>query len=198
MEINEHYRYSDELQFGDNPNMKYGFIMGRFQPFHFGHQHIINEIILDGRTPIILIGDDNGKSPNKNPLSNTERKVLIEQVFPNLCEIRFIKDNDDWTSWFNEINDSLMEIAKKEDIALYFHNKEIDRYCSFECNGKVYENEFYTKIFEDAGYQMTPVEFVERSDIHVDADARNLRENFEDFRHLIDGRNYWTLKGWGW
>jgi hypothetical protein len=119
-------------------------------------------------------------------------------VFPGECIFVPIKDNPDWTEWFKSIEDSLKGIAPKENIALFFHNKEVDRYAEFECNGKKYQNEFYTKIYEDAGYDLIPVEFVERTDIKVDADARNIRDNFEDFKHLMDGRNYWTLKKWGW
>jgi len=180
------------------PAIKYGIVKGRFQPFHFGHQHIINEIILDGRTPIVIIGDDDGKNPEKNPLTISQRMQLIEQVFPGMCIFVPIKDNNDWTEWFASIESALINIAPKEDIALFFHNKEVDRYAEFECNGKKYCNEFYTKIYEDAGYNLIPVEFVERTDIKVDADARNIRENFEAFKHLMDGRNYWKLKGWGW
>ena len=180
------------------PAPKYGIVKGRFQPFHFGHQHIINEVILDGRTPIIIIGDDDGANCEKNPLTVFQRIQLIEQVFPGVCIFIPIKDNTNWTKWFDSIEGKLSEIAPKEDIALFFHNKECDRYDGFECRGKEYFNEFYTEIYLDAGYRLIPVEFVERTDIKVDADARNIRDNFEDFRHLMDGRNYWKLKSWGW
>lgn len=179
---------------------KYGIIMGRFQPFHFGHQHIINEIILDGRKPIVILGDDNGKDPKKNPLSVSQRMTLIEQVFPREYIIFSVKDNpDSWTDWFNELTDKLKTVAEDfDDVALYYHNKECDRYDYFDCNGREYFNEFYTVIFEDAGIQLREVEFVDRSDIKIDANARNIRDDFEAYKHLMDGRNYWTLKNWGW
>ena len=91
-----------------------------------------------------------------------------------------------------------MKVANPKNCSLFYHNKPEDCYSTFECNGKKYENSFYTEIFRNYGFSMKEVEFVERSDIHIDADAKNIRENFEAFKHLMDGRNYWTLKGWGW
>ena len=36
--------------------MKKALILGRFQPFHFGHLNVINEVIKEGLLPIIGIG----------------------------------------------------------------------------------------------------------------------------------------------
>ena len=177
---------------------KYGFVIGRFQPFHFGHQHIINEMLIDGVTPIILIGDDGGKNLDKNPLSVEQRTELIEQVFPNACIIITVRDREDWDEWFSDVTYELKKISELINISLYYHNKECDRYDYFSHRGKEYYNEFYTKIYEDEGFTLRPVEFVERSDIVIQADARNIRDDFEAFKHLMDGRNYWKLKDWGW
>ena len=187
------------IETGENIKpQEYGIVIGRFQPFHFGHQHIINEIILDGRKPIVILGDDNGKDKKKNPLSFEQRKILIEQVFPGECYIIQQFDNEDWNIWFNEVVEKVSKISDPKYSYLYYHNKECDRYDYFECNGKEYFNEFYTAVYKDAGINLREVEFVKRSDIHIDADARNIRDDFEDFKHLLDGRNYWQLKKWGW
>ena len=181
----------------DQP-IQYGLVIGRFQPFHFGHQHIINEILLDGKTPIVLIGDDGGKDTEKNPLSVAQRMELIEQVFPDICIKVSVEDQPDWDEWFEKVVRTLSMFSRTENVTLYFHNKECDRYDYFSHRGKEYYNEFYTKIYEDEGFTLRPVEFVERSDIVIDADARNIRDDFEAFKHLLDGRNYWKLKEWGW
>lgn len=179
---------------------KFGMVIGRFQPFHFGHEHIINEIILDGKTPIVLITSDNYKNPERNPLSFLQRMTLIETVFPGECICINIEDNDCWDTWYDTIVQELSkfeEINSPGDVTLYYNNKEVDRYKEFTFRNTTYSNEFYTKIFEDE-FCTKQVEFVSRSDIHVDADATNLRDNFEDFKHLLDGRVYWKLKEWGW
>lgn len=181
---------------------EYGLIIGRFQPFHYGHQHIINEVLLDGRTPLIVLGYDEGKNPKKNPLSVEERKTLIKLIYPN-TEIVFVyvtDSNDDWDKWWFDIGHAVVGDSGRfrENITLYFNNKEQDRYDAFEVLGKEYVNEFYTQVFEDNGIKTKKVEFVERTDIVVDADATNIRDNFEAFKHLLDARIYWKLKEWGW
>ena len=180
---------------------EYGLVIGRFQPFHFGHEHIINEVILDGKIPIVLIGDDDGKDPKRNPLATKQVQELFEIVYPGVCIFISVKDSkNDWTQWFDDVGHAVIGDSGriKEQVTLYYYNKEADRHKYFECLNKSYHNEFYTKIFEDNGIKLKEIEFVNRSDIHVKADATNIRDNFEDFKHLLDGRIYWKLKEWGW
>jgi cytidyltransferase-like protein len=177
---------------------QYGLFIGRFQPFHLGHQAIINEIILDGKIPIIVIGDDNEADLKRNPLSYEQRKELIQLVYPSECLFVQSFDATDWTDWFTWTISKVAFLTPLETVTLYYHNKESDRYKFFEYGGKEYHNEFYTKIFEDYGIKMKSIEFVVRTDIHIKADATNLRESFEDFKHLLDGRVYQALKTLGW
>lgn len=176
---------------------EYGLVIGRFQPFHFGHQHIINEILLDGKIPVIMIGA--GGNVDKNPLSSCERRQLIEIVYPTECKFITVYDCNDWDAWLNNIILSLNILSiLSSDVTLYYHNKEVDRYDHFKCFGKDYYNAFYTDIFTDTRIATKEVEFVKRSDIHVAANATNIRDNFEGFKHLLDGRIYHQLKKWGW
>jgi len=176
---------------------QYGLCILRAQPFHFGHSHIINEIILDGLTPIVVIGSDKGNNTQKNPLKPSQVQELIEIVYPGICEFIVVYDSKNWSEWFSDIINGITLTRTKEQITLYYHNKECDRYKSFECLGQEYKNTFYTDIFHKS-IKMKPIEFVKRSDIHIDANATNIRDNFEKFKHLLDGRVYYKLKEWGW
>lgn len=190
--------------FKELPHIKpkeYGLIIGRFQPFHYGHQHIINEVLLDGKVPLIILGNDYGVDPVRNPLTVEQRIELIKLIYPN-AEIIFdwVGDNPNWSSWWDEMGHTVIGSSgrAKEQVTLYYNNKEADRYDHFEVKGKEYINEFYTKVFEDNGIKTRQVEFVERTDIIIDADATNIRENLEAFKHLLDARVYWKLKEFGW
>ncbi len=178
---------------------EYGLVIGRFQPFHYGHQHIINEVLLSGKTPIILLGC--GGDETKNPLTYSQRKELIKLIYPD-TEIIFkcVYDRENWTEWFDDVGHLIVGTSGRhvDQVTLYYNNKPQDRYDHFECQGREYYNEFYTKIFEDNGLKTQQVEFVERTDITVNADATNIRDNFEDFKHLLDARVYHKLKEWGW
>ena len=190
-------------------NKKFGIFIGRVQPFHKGHQEIINEILLDGLTPIIVLGSSNSdRNIFKNPLTFAQRKELIRLVFPNV-PIVFVRglDVNDWDLWFKGITDEIKTVLYREfdlevpcvaDVAsLYFHNKEVDR-TSFDFGGKHYENSFYTEAFESKGFNLKPIQFVKREDVKIDANARDIRENLEGMKHLLDSRVYWKLKEWGW
>ena len=183
------------------PIKEYGLINGRLQPPHYGHLHIINEVLLDGKIPIILLGDDGGANKKRNPLNYEERKELIKLIYPN-TEIIFysLKDKDNWSDWFDDIGHLTVGQSgrHRDQLTLYYNNKEEDRYDHFEVYGKEYINEFYTKIFEDNDIKTRQVQFVERTDIVIDADATNIRDDIEAFKHLLDSRIYWKLKEWGW
>ena len=188
---------------------KFGIFLGRCQPFHKGHQEIINEILLDGLIPIIVLGSSNqDRHIGKNPLTFAQRKELIRTVYPNV-NIVFVRglDASDWNDWFKGLMNEIKSVLFKEfdidvidvsDVAsLYFHNKEIDR-CDFSFGGKEYTKEFYTTIFEEKGFTMRPIKFVKRDDIKIDSNARDIREDLEGRKHLLDARTYWKLKEWGW
>ncbi|MCD6436414.1 MAG: hypothetical protein J7L15_08540 [Clostridiales bacterium] len=180
---------------------KYGLILGRFMPLHYGHQHIVNEVLLDGLIPIILLGDDNGVNPKRNPLSFEQRKELFKLIYPNTeLIILQLKDRDNWTDWFDDMGHLVVGSSgrHRHQIVLYYHNKEQDRYDYFEAYGKEYINEFYTEIFKDNGVDTKKVQFVERNDITVNADATNIRDDIEAFKHLLDARVYHKLKEWKW
>lgn len=179
---------------------EYGLVIGRFQPFHFGHQNIVNEIMLDGLRPLIAVGSINyNRDITKNPLSFQERKDLIQVIYPTEVDIIGLYDFADWTDWFDNVMNTIKysALVEPENVTLYFHNKEVDR-TNFEYRGKVYENTFYTDIFEENGFKMKPIEFVDRKDFKIDSNARDIRSNIEGFKHFLDARIYHKLKTMGW
>ena len=65
--------------------MKKGLILGRFQPFHFGHLELIKSIINEGIETIICIGSAQYSHTRENPFTVEERrKMLIDYGF--ICE----------------------------------------------------------------------------------------------------------------
>ena len=191
---------------------KFGLFIGRCQPFHKGHIEIINEILLAGLIPIIVLGSSNDdRDKSKNPLTYAQRKELIRLVFPN-TPIVFIRgiDYDSWDKWYWNLMNSIEDTIKYEfdlkynteddfinSITLFSHNKEVDR-TTFEWNNKVWENTFYTDIFEFMKFQIRQIQFVKRTDVKIDANARDIRDNLERMKHLLDARCYHKLKEWGW
>lgn len=189
---------------------KFGLVNGRFQPFHRGHQEIINEILLDGLTPIIVLGSSNySRNKLKNPLTFAQRKELIRLIYPN-TPIVFVRgvDYESWDEWYASL---IFNIGKtlahefdrdkylplQDDVIIFHNNKHADRTC-FEFKQKQYMTTWYTDIFDDEGFETQEVRFVKREDIKIDSNARDIRDNLEGLKHLLDARVYFRLKEWGW
>lgn len=179
------------------PHNEFGVILGRFQPFHLGHGAIVNEIILDNKKPILLVGSIN-KTDERNPLTFEERKSLINTVYSDKdIHITGVNDNQDNSLWMNNICYALNHYAEFKGITFYVHNKEVDRY-DFKYKGVKYRNEFYTKMLEVEGFKIKQLEFISRTDIKIDVNARDIRKDIESNKHLLDGRIYNKLKELGW
>ena len=183
--------------------MRYGVFIGRCQPFHMGHQAVINEILLDGLTPIIVLGSSQlDRDMDKNPLSFTKRTALINTIYPNTY-IKYVysEDHKDWDLWYANLMLDLEQAVDsdnlKEDIVIYYNEKEVDR-TDFRMNGVDYENTWYTDVFKDAGFTTQKIKLAERSDLKIDSNARDIRHDLEGYKHLMDARVYNLLREWGW
>ena len=191
------YDYKESLETVNkyiNNEIQYGVFIGRCQPFHLGHQAVINEIMLSGRIPIIVLGSID-KHDEKNPLSYEQRKEIINTVF---CSkdviITGLEDQDNWDDWMNNIQDVLFQKDRtKENVTLFYHNKEVDRQ-DFEYKGEKYKQGFYTDMFDIEGIQRREIEFVDRKDFKIDSNGRDIRHNIEGFKHFLDARVYWKLR----
>lgn len=107
--------------------MQYGILIGRFQPLHYGHQAIINEILQDGLMPIILIGSSNNVCGGKNPLSYTQRASLINLIYGSSVITLPLPDNHSDANWKDGILYLLESMAiTRNDCSLYFFHKAGD------------------------------------------------------------------------
>lgn len=56
--------------------------IGRFEPFHIGHQEVVARALELAERVIILVGSSNQPRTIKNPWTFLDRKHMIESVFP--------------------------------------------------------------------------------------------------------------------
>ena len=69
---------------------KCGLYIGRFQPLHVGHTHIIAKMLEECETVIIAVGSSQeGRTP-RNPFWFGERKSFIEQCFSHCLNKMYI------------------------------------------------------------------------------------------------------------
>jgi hypothetical protein len=167
-----------------------GFFLGRFQPPHMGHTSVINEIMLDGLKPVILLGSTNIPISARNPLTTIQRTELWQLVYPGI-EVIPTLDNPDNEIWA----ESLTSIIGNGTI--YFHDKPEDR-STFVYKGVEFVDAHYIVILQHEGVKTKSLTLAERKDIKINASATNIREDLEAFKHLLDARVYFKLKEFGW
>lgn len=168
--------------------MKYGILLGRFQPFHIAHEAIVHEIIADGLKPLIIVGSNNVRN-KRNPYSALERLEMIQAVFPKVY-VNTVGDYDNWDTWFSVLRHNVPELDNSE-VVWYINNKESDRQ-SFTFNGKEYKSEFYTQVLKDLGYKVKEVTYPKLLNLTISSSA--IRDNLEVHRHYLDARVYKYLK----
>lgn len=72
-------------------------IIGRFQPFHLGHEFLIQKALKENDSVTIAIGSSQESRTKKNPFTYEERKQMIKSCFKDALIIPcpdFKRDND--------------------------------------------------------------------------------------------------------
>ena len=64
--------------------MKKGLVLGRFQPFHYGHLNLIKNIVEMSIEPLICVGSAQCSHTAENPFSIDERKEMIEAAMKDI------------------------------------------------------------------------------------------------------------------
>lgn len=64
--------------------------IGRFQPFHYGHKHVIDEALKVAERVIVLIGSSDESRTQRNPFTYQERHVAIKYSMPTEVHSRLL------------------------------------------------------------------------------------------------------------
>lgn len=126
--------------------MKYqrGLVLGRFQPFHKGHQHLIDKALEECETLVIAVGSANMQD-EKNPFTFEERREKIQEALSQtayggrIAAVVPLDDNPDDDVWLREL------LRKAGPLDVVYGN-----------------NEWPNGIFEKAGYTVVRVPLYKR------------------------------------
>jgi len=124
--------------------------IGRFQPFHNGHQAVIEQALKEAKEVIIILGSSYAPRNLRNPFTFEEREAMIRTLYPvdsypniHVTGVPDYPYNDQ--KWIKAIQDKVTEIASpsertlhkldptKVNIGLIGHSKD--------------ESSYYLKIF---------------------------------------------------
>lgn len=60
---------------------KIAHVIGRFQPFHYGHAAMVDHALREADRVVIILGDTGGPRDSKNPWTVAERTEMIQAVY---------------------------------------------------------------------------------------------------------------------
>jgi nicotinamide-nucleotide adenylyltransferase len=138
-----------------------GLLIGRFQPFHWGHLEAFQFALSKVDKLWVGLGSSNKPTQKNNPFSAEERKEMILSSIDNSTKERisiyFIPDLDNHIKWIEKID----SIVPKFD--LVFSNDELTKY-----------------LYSTISVQVTPIPFLKRDEL-----------SGTNIRNLIIGDQKW-------
>ncbi len=171
-------------------NLKYGILIGKYSKcWHNGHQSLVDKIREDGLTPIILMGSAQYENTPSCPYGTKVRREMITLVNPGI-QIYEVDDCDDWEEWVLKIHMTITVYAKvdPDEVTIYTHNKPEDL-MDFTYKGVDYKNEYYSKVFEVEGINITPLPLST-----IDIRGTRVHEDLEGNKEFLDEKVYNYLK----
>lgn len=109
-----------------------GVIVGRFQvhELHKGHQSLIEQVLDNHKKTIIFLGVPRTIGTPRNPLDFVSRKLMIEELYPQVSAILPITDQNSDTLWSKHIDEKITEVFPKGSVLLYgSRDSFVPHYC---------------------------------------------------------------------
>lgn len=113
---------------------QFGFMLGRFQHMHIGHEHVINKGLDVCENLLILLGSSQESGTKRNPYDIKTRSEIIKAVYGNRVHVGFIPDltdendiNFEWGDYVIEqvsLWRTLLGIKYLPDLMLYGNDEE--------------------------------------------------------------------------
>lgn len=119
------------------------FIVGRFQPFHYGHLKLIRQILKDNDSVIIGIGSAQYSHTLKDPFTAGERHLMISTTLEQEGIYQF------YLVPIEDVNSNPLWVAHVESLTPRFNN--------------VYTNNpLVGRLFREKGYEVHAMELLNR------------------------------------
>ncbi|RUW57173.1 bifunctional nicotinamide-nucleotide adenylyltransferase/Nudix hydroxylase [Mesorhizobium sp. M8A.F.Ca.ET.021.01.1.1] len=123
--------------------MRIGVFIGRLQPFHRGHEHVVREALKQVDKLVILIGSAGAARSDRNPWTFDERREMIKRCFPwevsnDKIVFQPIHDHPSDERWITDVRNAVaMETNDpgKDEVLLVGFSKD--------------QSSFYLKLFPD-------------------------------------------------
>jgi bifunctional NMN adenylyltransferase/nudix hydrolase len=103
---------------------------GRFQPFHIGHQSVIDQALLKAHEVVIVIGSSFQARSTKNPFTFSERAAMIRAVYTqdNVKIVGVMDYPYDDNAWVSAVQSAVDAVKSESKTGLVGHSKDSSSY----------------------------------------------------------------------
>lgn len=182
--------------------------IGRFQPLHDGHVHILEQAIKSADRVLVLVGSAFIARDIKNPFTFSERRSMIENWadvkharFGQVLSIRPLRDQPyNNAKWFQAVQESVDEeirIAgwKRADVDVAITGSDRDDSTWYLSSFPQYLNDLKEPVPPGEGMSATELRHRLFNDIHNRAEWPDVPEStYEFLTDFIGTSDYATLK----
>lgn len=88
-----------------DPDGPRALVVGRFQPFHKGHQALVDVALEEASTVVVAIGSSQTQASAENPFSFEERASMVQAVYGDDVDIVAVPDIHDPPNWVAHVRD---------------------------------------------------------------------------------------------
>ena len=188
-------------------------VIGRFQPLHKGHEHLIQQALEVSENVLILVGSANEPRTPKNPWTFEERKKMILSTFSTVT-VSPIQDHPySDTDWVVEVQSVVQDCLKQKeikgcDVVLVGHHKDDSSYyLNHFPQWKFHETQFLS-IYNSKCMDATRVrELMFERDLifvkgvvndsvfnimHAFTESEDYSNLLEDYKHIKEYKKAWA------
>jgi len=154
----------DQIMQQKNVKVIRGLYVGRFQPYHLGHQEVIKKISKEVDEIIIVIGSAEESHTIKDPFTAGERVVMICNSLGDLrgkCYVIPLRNINRFAVWVAH----LLSMVPKFDI-VYSNNHLV------------------TQLFEESGFEVRKSPMFDRT-VMSGTRIRQMMKSGENWSHLV-------------
>ena len=124
------------------PSFKTLVFIGRFQPLHSGHVHVMQKALAICERLVVLVGSSNRSRSAKNPFSYAERQAMISAALPEDAHVSILPLPDTLYNdrlWVKKVEQRLEQSVGDGELAVVGHSKD--------------ESTYYLESFPDWGFE---------------------------------------------
>ncbi len=135
-----------------------GVLIGRFQPFHNGHEFLVHRVLEQVDSLLIIMGSCFAARNLRNPWTFTEREQMIRAALPasvqdsvRICGIPDVYYSDgEWVDLVRKVVNA--HVPEATEISLYGHTKDATSYYL-----KLFPGWCYAELPNHEGLSATPI-----------------------------------------